>query len=50
MVGNSLEFLGIPRKLGIQFARAICIIGSFQEFLGIGIPRKLGIQFTRVAP
>ena len=35
IVGNFWEFLGIPRKLGIQFARVICIIGNFWEFLGI---------------
>ena len=32
----------LSRKLGIQFARVICITGNFWEFLGI--PRKLGIQ------
>ena len=42
---HSWEFLRIPRKLGIQFTRVICIIGNFWEFQGI--PRKLGIQFAR---
>ena len=42
LIHQPWEFLGIPRKLGIQLAGVICIIGNFWEFLGIRNSQKTG--------